>query len=87
MGTDDHPGDQELPAEQVAWAGLPINLDFAFSHTQRDKVYAQHITRKRWCSLRGQARDAGDAAEPQSLDTAATQADVEWVSDGRRFAG
>ena len=34
-------------AEQVAWAGLPINLDFAFSQAQRDKVYAQYLMRNR----------------------------------------
>jgi hypothetical protein len=34
-------------AEHVDWAGLPINLDAAFSRAQRDKVYAQHLLRKR----------------------------------------
>lgn len=29
--------------EQVEWAGLPVNLDLAFSQKQRDKVYAQHL--------------------------------------------
>ncbi len=33
--------------DQVDWAGLPINLDLAFSPQQRDKVYAQHLMRKR----------------------------------------
>ena len=32
--------------DQVNWAGLPINLDFAFSREQRDKVYVQHVMRK-----------------------------------------
>jgi hypothetical protein len=31
--------------DQVNWAGLPINLDFAFSREQRDKVYVQHVMR------------------------------------------
>lgn len=34
-------------AERVDWAGLPVNLDFAFSRDQRDKVYAQHLMRRR----------------------------------------
>ena len=34
-------------ADQINWAGLPINLDFAFSQAQRDKVYAQHLRRRR----------------------------------------
>jgi hypothetical protein len=71
MATDDYPGDQELPAEQVTWAGLPINLDLAFSHVQRDKVYVQHVTRKRWCSLRGPARDSDAVTEYHALDAEA----------------
>lgn len=39
-------GDQAARADQVNWAGLPINLDFAFSREQRDKVYVQHVMRK-----------------------------------------
>lgn len=35
--------------ERVDWAGLPVNLDFAFSRDQRDKVYAQHLMRRRLC--------------------------------------
>ncbi|WP_197498129.1 MULTISPECIES: hypothetical protein [unclassified Mycobacterium] len=37
----------EPASDQVDWAGLPINLDFAFSRDQRDKVYAQHLLRRR----------------------------------------
>ena len=33
-------------ADEVNWAGLPINLDFAFSQAQRDKVYAQYLRRR-----------------------------------------
>jgi hypothetical protein len=36
----------------VAWAGLPINLDLAFSREQRDKVYVQHLLRKQGSQLR-----------------------------------
>ena len=38
--------------DQVDWAGLPINLDLAFSPQQRDKVYRQHLMRKRGTQLR-----------------------------------
>ncbi|WP_406817844.1 hypothetical protein [Mycobacterium sp. M23085] len=41
-------GNGDAPVnDQVDWAGLPINLDFAFSRAQRDKVYAQHLQRRR----------------------------------------
>jgi hypothetical protein len=40
-------GSSNAPADQVAWAGLPVNLDFAFSENQRDKVYAQYLKRRR----------------------------------------
>ncbi|WP_025737946.1 hypothetical protein [Mycobacterium genavense] len=71
MASDDYPGDQELPAGQVAWAGLPINLDFAFSPLQRDKVYMQHLTRERWRALGNQARDFDVVAEYGPLDAEA----------------
>ncbi len=45
------PGDQAPARDQVDWAGLPINLDLAFSQQQRDKVYAQHLMRKRGAQL------------------------------------
>ncbi|WAJ43562.1 hypothetical protein OK015_20505 [Mycobacterium sp. Aquia_216] len=83
MATDDHPVDQELPAGHVAWAGLPINLDYAFSQAQRDKVYAQHLIRKRWCSLRAHSNDGDGAA----VDPDTGQIHVEWLSDDRRHAG
>ena len=38
--------------DHVDWAGLPINLDLAFSQAQRDKVYAQHLMRKQRAQLR-----------------------------------
>lgn len=41
----------ELAGDQVDWAGLPINLDLAFSQAQRDKVYAQHLMRRRGTQL------------------------------------
>jgi hypothetical protein len=84
VAIEDHLGDQELAAEQVAWAGLPINLDWAFSQAQRDKVYAQHLMRNRWRSLRNgaQAHERGVAAEYQPLDADAGQAHVQSRSAG-----
>src|SRR5258705_17363 len=38
---------QESVPDEVTWAGLPINLDFAFSREKREKVYLQHLKRKR----------------------------------------
>jgi hypothetical protein len=38
---------EEPAPDHVTWAGLPINLDFAFSREKRDKVYLQHVKRKR----------------------------------------
>jgi sulfite reductase alpha subunit-like flavoprotein len=37
--------------DHVDWAGLPVNLDLAFSPQQCDKVYRQHLMRKRWAQL------------------------------------
>ena len=39
------------PRDHVDWAGLPINLDLAFSQQQCDKVYRQHLMRKRGAQL------------------------------------
>ncbi len=86
MAAEDHLGDQDL-VEQVAWAGLPINLDWAFSRAQRDKVYAQHLMRNRWRSLRSgaQAHDGGVAAEYRPLDAAdAGQAQGRSLSAGQQ---
>jgi hypothetical protein len=41
-----------LSRDHVDWAGLPTNLDLAFSQAQCDKVYAQHLLRKRQAQLR-----------------------------------
>jgi hypothetical protein len=52
-------GDDSAP-DHVTWAGLPVNLDFAFSREKCDQVYRQHLTRKRlaqpWRWLRGDAQ-------------------------------
>ena len=38
---------RQSTGDSVAWAGLPVNLDFVFSREQRDKVYLQHLNRTR----------------------------------------
>jgi hypothetical protein len=58
---DDRPGDQALPPGQVNWAGLPINLDLAFSREQRDKVYVQHLMRKRGAQVWRWLQDGAQA--------------------------
>lgn len=45
------------PAEQVDWAGLPVNLDLAFSRNQRDKVYAQHLKFERGGRFRRRSQE------------------------------
>ncbi|WP_156752054.1 MULTISPECIES: hypothetical protein [unclassified Mycobacterium] len=58
--------------DQVDWAGLPINLDLAFSPQQRDKVYRQHLMRKRGTQLRRWSQDSGRSCA------------CEFAADGRR---
>ncbi len=48
---DNPSSDQATPRDQVDWAGLPIDLDLVFSRKQRDKVYVQHLKRKRETQL------------------------------------
>jgi hypothetical protein len=55
--SDSPPSDQASAPDQVDWAGLPINLDLAFSREQRDKVYVQHLMRKRGAELWRWSRD------------------------------
>ena len=71
----------ESSADHVDWAGLPVNLDLVFSQRQRDKVYVQHLMRKRgaqlwsWledgappcvCDAAAEARRAQDSADSMS---------------------
>ncbi|OBH96613.1 hypothetical protein A5678_25870 [Mycobacterium sp. E2733] len=51
--------DDDLLGDRVDWAGLPVNLDLAFSPQQRDKVYTQHLMRKRGTQLRRRLQDRG----------------------------
>jgi hypothetical protein len=66
--TDNPPSDQASARDQVDWAGFPIDLDLAFSPQQRDKVYAQHLMRKRGAQL---WRWLHDGAEPCACEIAA----------------
>jgi hypothetical protein len=73
-----NPADQESP-DHVDWAGLPTNLDLAFSQAQRDKVYAQHLMRKRQAQLWPWLHDGAQlcvceiVAEDADLDADAAQ--------------
>nr|WP_156744801.1 hypothetical protein [Mycobacterium sp. E2238] len=60
--------------DRVDWAGLPINLDLAFSPQQRDKVYTQHLMLKRGTQLRRRLQDRGQwcACEEIAKDGRAT---------------
>jgi hypothetical protein len=50
-------GDQASRRSDVDWAGLPINLDMAFSQQQCDRVYMQHLLRKRRSELLRRSKD------------------------------
>ena len=65
---DTPPGGQASAATQVDWAGLPIDLDLAFSAVQRDNVYLQHLSRRRGAQL---WRWSQDGAQPCACDIAA----------------
>lgn len=88
--TGEHRSD-EAASDSVDWAGLPVNLDFTFSQVQRDKVYAQHLMRKRGSQLfrtfNGGPLCACEPAEVTQLDPEAGQSRLEWISDDRRHAG
>ncbi len=76
---DDPPSDQASAHEQVDWAGLPIDLDLVFSQEQRDKVYLQHLKRKRgaqlwrWSPRGAQLCVCDTAAEEGNLDSEAAK--------------
>ncbi len=70
-----HPDGRAAAPGQVDWAGLPVNLDMAFSRLQRDKVYVQHVIRKQGSQLSRWAHDGAqpcvcEAAEDATSDTA-----------------
>src|ERR1700722_17224688 len=74
---DDRPGDKA--SGHVNWAGLPVDLDLAFSRKQRDKVHVRHLMRKRgaqlwrWLPSGEQACVCDIASEQGHLDPAAGQ--------------
>ncbi|WP_424749156.1 hypothetical protein [Mycobacterium sp.] len=72
---DNPPGDPASAHGLVDWAGLPVDLDMAFSRRQRDKVYVQHLMRKREAQLRrdGQLCVCGIAADHGRLDPDAAE--------------
>ena len=72
---------QASAPDQVDWAGLPINLDLAFSARQRDNVYLQHLIRKRGAQL---WRWSQDEAQPCACDTAEQRLDESAVSYSAR---
>ena len=63
-------GDQASAHDQVDWAGLPVDLDLVFSREQRDKVYVQHLMRKRGTQL---WRWLHDGAQPCACDADAAE--------------
>jgi hypothetical protein len=83
---DDRPSDQASAPGQIDWAGLPIDLDLAFSREQRDKVYVQHLMRQRGSQLWRWLQDGAQvcvcdiAAEHGHLDPDPGQADVQSLS-------
>ena len=50
-------GDQPSRRSDVDWAGFPVNLDMAFSQQQCDKVYMQHLQRRRGAQLLRRSKD------------------------------
>lgn len=87
---DDRPGDHASAPDQVEWAGLPVNLDLAFSRAHRDKVYGQHLMRKREAQLWRWLQDGAPAcacdiaAEHGDLDPDVGQAYVQTLSADMR---
>ena len=61
--------DQASARDLVDWAGLPVDLDLVFSREQRDRVYVQHLMRKRGTEL---WRLLHDGAHPCVCDSAAS---------------
>jgi hypothetical protein len=63
----------------VDWAGLPVNLDLAFSSEKRDKVYVQHLMRKQGSQLGRLLQGAAQvcaceaAADEERVDTDAAR--------------
>lgn len=54
----------------VDWAGLPVNLDLAFSQNQLDKVYAQYLMRRRKPILKRRSPDVELVCACEMADSA-----------------
>ena len=71
--SDNPSSSQTWARDHVDWAGLPINLDMAFSTKQRDRVFMQHLMRRRGAQLSrwlpGTARLCVCEAAEEHLDT------------------
>ena len=87
----DYPlGDRASEHDQVDWAGLPVDLDLVFSREQRDKVYVQHLLRKRGAQLWRWLQDGAQpcvceiAAEDGNLDPDPAKAYVQSLSASKR---
>jgi hypothetical protein len=74
--SDSPAADHASAGDQVDWAGLPVTLELAFSSNQRDRVYRQHLLRKRETRLSRWAND-----DPQLC---ARGNDCPLVQDGDR---
>lgn len=61
-------GDQAR--DEVAWAGLPVNLDLAFSQNQLDKVYTQYLMRRRKPILNRRSPDVEPVCACEMADSA-----------------
>ncbi|WP_081290558.1 hypothetical protein [Mycobacterium asiaticum] len=55
-------------SNQLEWAGLPVNLDLAFSQNQREKVLAQHQVLRRGALLRSRLRDCAPVCVCDDVD-------------------
>jgi hypothetical protein len=89
--SDNPRSDQASARDQVDWAGFPIDLDLAFSPQQRDKVYVQHLMRKRgaqlsrWLPEGAQLCVCEIAAEDGNLDPDAAKAYVQSLRASKRY--
>lgn len=63
---------QGAAQDHVSWAGLRVNLDYAFSREQRDKVYVQHVMRRQGSQLWRRLHDGPPpcVCEPEAADGA-----------------
>ncbi|WP_236982276.1 MULTISPECIES: hypothetical protein [Mycobacterium] len=75
-------GNDSTTADQVSWAGLPVNLDLAFSQNQRDKVYAQYLKRRRETALRRWTNDVSQLCVCDATEYGHSNPDVDKSVSG-----